>query len=243
VVVSVFTNCAVAVEAVVVAGCKDTGCKETAALAVLVASALLVAMTVTVCAELTVAGAVYRPPLIVPTLGDSDQVTAVFVLPLTVVENCCDWPPFSATDVGVMLMDTGVVLEVEPEVVPEVVVPEEVVPEVEPVDVGRKYTVADPSAVGSAALVAVTNTVVAAEIVLGAVYVPWKIVPNCGVIDQVTLVLEVPVREAVKRCLLPGVRVTDAGDRLTDTPLVDVEPDVVVVLVLAVPGANWIAVV
>ncbi len=54
-------------------------------------------------------------------------MTAVFVVPLTVVPNCCDWPPFSETDVGVMLMDTGVVLEVEPELVPEVV--PDVVPE------------------------------------------------------------------------------------------------------------------
>ena len=81
----------------------------------------------------------------------------------------------------------------------------------------------------------------AAVIVLGAVYVPWKIDPTCGAIDQVTLVFVVPAREAVKRCLLLAVRETDAGDRLTDTLLV--EPDVVpVVEDVAVPGANWMAV-
>jgi hypothetical protein len=60
-----------------------------AILAVLVVFAALVAVTVTVCWEVTELGAVYRPLLeIVPTAGWSDQVTAVFVVPVTVDVNC-----------------------------------------------------------------------------------------------------------------------------------------------------------
>ncbi len=52
--------------------------KATVAVAVLVASARLEAVTVTVCALLTLVGAVYRPPLeIEPTRGLMDQDTAV----------------------------------------------------------------------------------------------------------------------------------------------------------------------
>ena len=59
------------------------------AVAVLLVSAALVALTVTVCGLLSVAGAVYRPPLeIVPTAGLTDHVTAVFVVPVTVAVNC-----------------------------------------------------------------------------------------------------------------------------------------------------------
>ena len=65
------------------------GTNVTAALAVLVVSAALVAVTVTVCCEVTELGAVYRPLLeIVPTAGLSDQVTAVLVVPVTVDVNC-----------------------------------------------------------------------------------------------------------------------------------------------------------
>jgi hypothetical protein len=52
-------------------------------------SAALVAVSVTVCGEETELGAVYRPVLeIVPTAGFSDQVTAVFVVPVTVAVSC-----------------------------------------------------------------------------------------------------------------------------------------------------------
>jgi len=60
-----------------------------------VGSATLVAVSVTDCAELIVAGAVYRPFSTAPTLGLSDQVTAVLELPLTVAVNCFDWPAVS----------------------------------------------------------------------------------------------------------------------------------------------------
>ena len=52
--------------------------------------AWLVAVTITVCCELIVEGAVYNPDaLIVPTpLGLSDHVTAVLVVFVTVAANC-----------------------------------------------------------------------------------------------------------------------------------------------------------
>ena len=59
------------------------------AVAVLLVSATLVAVTMTVCRLPSAAGAVYRPPLeIVPTAGLTDHVTAVFVIPVTVAVNC-----------------------------------------------------------------------------------------------------------------------------------------------------------
>ena len=65
------------------------GTTVTLAVAVLLVSATLVAVTVTVCGLLSVAGAVYRPALeIVPTAGLTDHVTAVFVVPVTAAVNC-----------------------------------------------------------------------------------------------------------------------------------------------------------
>jgi hypothetical protein len=53
-------------------------------------SAWLVAVTVTVCCDVTLDGAVYNPDeLIVPTEGLMDQVTAVLLVFKTVAENCC----------------------------------------------------------------------------------------------------------------------------------------------------------
>jgi hypothetical protein len=64
-------------------------------------SATLVAVTVTVCCELMLAGAVYRPvPLIVPTLGVRLQVTEVLLLPLTVGVNCWLWDGPNVEAVG-----------------------------------------------------------------------------------------------------------------------------------------------
>jgi hypothetical protein len=65
------------------------GLSVTVALADLVGSAALVAVTVTVCGPLSAAGAEYRPLLeIVPTAGITDHVTAVFVVPVTAAVNC-----------------------------------------------------------------------------------------------------------------------------------------------------------
>jgi hypothetical protein len=62
------------------------------ALADLVASATLVAVMVTDCAELITEGAVYNPFDKLPSEGVMDQVTEVFALPVTVAVNCavCD---------------------------------------------------------------------------------------------------------------------------------------------------------
>ena len=65
------------------------GVSVTLAVTDFVGSATLVAVTVTVWELAIEAGAVYRPVLaIVPTAGFSDQVTAVFVVPVTVAVSC-----------------------------------------------------------------------------------------------------------------------------------------------------------
>jgi hypothetical protein len=65
------------------------GIKVTIAEAETVGSAWLVAVTVTVCCDVTLAGAVYKPEeLIVPTDGLIDQLTAVLLAFVTVAENC-----------------------------------------------------------------------------------------------------------------------------------------------------------
>ena len=58
--------------------------------------AALVAVTVTVCAVVTVAGAVYNPPLLTvpaPVAGLIVHVTAVLLVFVTVAVNCCVPPP------------------------------------------------------------------------------------------------------------------------------------------------------
>ena len=83
-----------------------TGTRLTVALTFLLGSAALAAVTVTVCAEAMVAGAVYTPAARVPTDGDIDQFTLVLADPLTVALNVLDCPPVSEADEGVMLIDT-----------------------------------------------------------------------------------------------------------------------------------------
>jgi len=62
----------------------------TVAVADLLPSATLVALTVTVCGLATFSGAMYSPVLeIVPTLGLADHITSVFAAFDTVSENCC----------------------------------------------------------------------------------------------------------------------------------------------------------
>jgi hypothetical protein len=66
------------------------GVTVTFAVADLVGSCTLAAVTVTVCGLPSVPGAVYRPPLeTLPTAGFTDHVTAVFVVPVTAAENRC----------------------------------------------------------------------------------------------------------------------------------------------------------
>lgn len=71
------------------------------ALPVTVASATLVAVTVTVCGLDTVAGAVYSPALvIVPTAGLTDHCTPELVSPVTAAVNCNVCAPNSVADAG-----------------------------------------------------------------------------------------------------------------------------------------------
>jgi hypothetical protein len=69
----------------------------------------LVAVIVTVCGVVTVAGAVYNPDELIvpaPVAGLIDQVTLVFVLPVTVAVNCCVPPAFTFVEAGETLTDT-----------------------------------------------------------------------------------------------------------------------------------------
>jgi hypothetical protein len=77
----------------------------------------------------------------VPTLGLSDHVTAVLLVPATVAVNCCVWPLLVRVAVG------GATETVT----------------------GMSVTTAEPDAVGSPTLVAVTVTVWLLEIGFGAV--------------------------------------------------------------------------
>src|SRR4051794_26833374 len=79
----------------------------TVAVPVLVLSAWLVAVTVTVCWVVMLAGAVYRPVLLMlPTFGPIDQVTAVLALPVTVAVNCWVCPAFSVAVAGATETET-----------------------------------------------------------------------------------------------------------------------------------------
>jgi hypothetical protein len=74
-----------------------------------VVSARLVAVTVTVCAVAMVAGAVYRPEVLIePTpTGLLDQVTALLAVLVTVAVSCAVWPLLSAVVAGLTLTATG----------------------------------------------------------------------------------------------------------------------------------------
>ena len=81
-----------------------------------------------------------------PTAGDKDQVMFVLLLPVTNPENCLDWPPESDAVAGdTEIATTGF----EPEASSEII--------------------ADEDLVESATLVAVSVTVWAAAMVVGAV--------------------------------------------------------------------------
>jgi hypothetical protein len=117
-----------------------TGVKDTVALALLVGSAMLVAVIVSVCALLIVFGAVKTPFTMVPTAGLRDQVTAVLLVPVTEVVKVAEAPMPSDTEAGPTVTPTGI-----------------------------KETVALAVLVGSATLVAVIVTVCALPMVFGAV--------------------------------------------------------------------------
>jgi hypothetical protein len=80
----------------------------TLAAAFLLVSAMLVAVTVTVCELVSAAGAEYRPVLeIVPTAGLTDHVTPLLVVPITVAVNCLVCPAERLTVAGNTLTVTG----------------------------------------------------------------------------------------------------------------------------------------
>lgn len=134
------------------------------ALALFVPSATLVALTVYVPA---VVGAVYSPELEIDP-WDADQVTTVFVVPVTVALNCCVAPVCNATELG-----TTETARVGGEAI--------------------TVTVAVPDWVGSAVLVAMTTYV---PVVAGALYRPDDVIVPPEV-DQVTPVSLLPVTVAV----------------------------------------------
>lgn len=70
-----------------------TGTNDITALALRLEAAWLVAVTVTLCAEEIVPGAVYVPFPMVPTCGDTDHVIAVLAVPTTVPLSAVDCPP------------------------------------------------------------------------------------------------------------------------------------------------------
>jgi hypothetical protein len=68
------------------------GVSDIAALAVLAGLAALVAVTVTVCADAMLAGAVYTPLIMLPTAGEIDQFTPRLLDPLTLAVSVVDCP-------------------------------------------------------------------------------------------------------------------------------------------------------
>jgi hypothetical protein len=155
----------------------------TAALALLVVSATLVAVTVCPAAA---AGAVYNPLLLTvptvvlpPAMPSTDQVTAVLSLPVTVGVNCCVPPAPTVAVVGAMVMvSTG--------------------------GGPTGFTVTAALAVLLVSAVATAVTVICKETsVVGAVYKPeletvpvWLVPPATLLTFQVTLVLLEPLTVA-----------------------------------------------
>jgi hypothetical protein len=84
------------------------GTRVMIALADLVESAELVAVIVTLWVALMLDGAVYKPLAdTVPTAGFNVQVTAVFVLPVTLVVNCWVWEADRLIEAGLTVTATG----------------------------------------------------------------------------------------------------------------------------------------
>lgn len=153
----------------------------------------------------TVAGALYEPlALIVPVAAAPPvtpftcQITAVFVVFVTVATNCCVNPTCTAGDLGLIatLMAAGAVT----------------------------VTVAAPAFVVSACEIAVTVTVPPVGTFAGAVYKPDElIVPMLAapadvlLTCQVTAALDVPVTVAVNCFVWPVSTLAVAGDTDTTT--------------------------
>jgi len=83
------------------------GVTVTVADAVLVLSAALVAVTVTVCEDVTEDGAVYNPPAeTAPIAGLIDQATPEFEEPVTEAVNCCVCRALRVAEEGFTLTPT-----------------------------------------------------------------------------------------------------------------------------------------
>lgn len=126
-------------------------CKVMEALAVLLGEVTLAAVSVTMVCVLTVAGAVYKPFAIVPMLGVSDQETDAAPPPTSEGVNCADCPGASVVEAGLSWIAV------------------DATPVVEPPPAGTRETTAVALIVVSCRLVAVSVTVCAALIALGAV--------------------------------------------------------------------------
>jgi hypothetical protein len=161
------------------------GTSVTAALADLVASATLVAVTVTSSGPLITEGAVYNPFTKLPIEGVMDQVTEVFAAPVTVAENCEVWDAVREALGGFTFTMT--------------------------LPGGASWTVALADLEVSATLVAVMVTVCEPLITEGAVYNPFDKLPIEGVMDQATPVFALPVTVAVNSLLCDAVRVALKG--------------------------------
>lgn len=165
----------------------------------------------------TLDGAVYTPLLeMLPQLAlphETLHVTAVFVVPLTVAENCCCPPVETCVEEG----DTTTETDADDWITTE----------------------AEADFVESATDVAVTVARPGFGTAAGAVYKPLEVIEPqdpethpIPEIDQVTAVLELPVTVAVNCCCPRTDSVTELGERLTATPVE--EP----MLTLAVPTSE-----
>lgn len=153
----------------------------------MVLSAALVAVTVTL-VDVETLGAVNIPPLETDP-AVTDQFTAELVVPCTVATNCFVFP------------DVKVELDGETEMLTT--------------GAAATLTVADACLVVSAALVAVTVTLVLAD-TFGAVKIPLlEMLP--AVADQTTAVLLVPCTVAPNCSVAPEFRLDVAGETATLT--------------------------
>ena len=160
-----------------------------------VVSAMLVAVTITVCALVTFAGAVYSPVALMLSPPEEPliaHVTAVFVVLLTVAVNCCVAPAASVTAAGVTTTATG----------------------------GISVTVAVAVFVVSDVVFAVMVTVCWVVIVDGAVYRPASLIvppPLDGLTLHVTPVVQPFATAAVNCCVCPPYSIAALGEVLTFT--------------------------
>ena len=170
------------------------GLKVTMAVADFVGSAKLVAVTVTVCEVLIDPGAVYSPAVLMAPVfvnGLILQLTAVLLVPVTVLVNCCCCNANKVIAAGPTVTETG-----------------------------AKDIMAVADFVGSRVLVAVRVTVWAAAIELGAVYIPAGVILpvfTFGERLQVTVLLLRPDTDTLNCCVCPAESVVTGGVTPMDT--------------------------